>query len=858
MRSLLGHLLRVVSWPHWVDHWFRTALTVVGVSLGVATIVAVADITDSVLESFEHMVETVAGASALEVTSSGGPIDEALIGTAATTPGVKEAAGLVEAFVGLTDLPAETLYVLGIDFLGSSVWRAQMPRDAIDIPDELAFISQLDSVMLGRAFATRAGVREGAEVRVISPGGTRVLRVRGMLGDVAPARLFDGAIAVMDLPAAQRLLGREGHVDRIAIELEPGVATEPVRQRLAERVGPGVEVGVPEARGAQAEKLLFSLQSILVVAGSLAVIVGAFIVYHAVVLSVQQRRRQFALLNAVGIERSTLVRLCLVETAGLAVVGVLLGILGGRMLASFASGIVGSATSEIWLRVPIDRAAHSVSGMVTAAVVGLTMALAAAYLAVRSTFAAPTVEALRPVAVETESRSTSSVGAVVVGLLLVAATWLVVLADPRRRWMVVAIVIASQLVAYCGGALLAPPLVSAIGAMLRRAVGHWQSLPVRLAVDNFSRSPRRAGITVATITAAFGMAVCMVGLVQSFEGAWTGWIEQHFAADVFVGSGTRFRLLAGPAISLEVRELLAGIPGVASVEPFRVLPTRLEDQPVFLQGVSVADRLAHGGLPMVEGDLAQAAPALLDGTGVLLSDNLAFRLGLHRGNRVTLSTPGGPRTFRVEGTFVDYLGSLDLGAVAVADGQLATLWNDHSATLFRLWLEPGASVSAVRSAALGRLGPGYYAITSRQFLDAVQSVLRRFFVASWVLVLVAPLVGVIGVVNSQLATVVDRWTEIAMLRTIGVSRQDLSRSVLLECGALGAFGALFGLGLGAMLFAQFIGVSMRLLTGWRIPFALPLGPLVAGVLCTALISAAAGYVPARVAARLEARQQSPD
>jgi putative ABC transport system permease protein len=261
---------------------------------------------------------------------------------------------------------------------------------------------------------------------------------------------------------------------------------------------------------------------------------------------------------------------------------------------------------------------------------------------------------------------------------------------------------------------------------------------------------------------------------------------------------------------------------------------------------------------MVEGDLAQAAAALLDGTGVLLSDNLAFRLGLHRGDQVVLATPLGPRTFRVEGTFVDYLGSLDLGAVAVADEQLATLWDDHSATLFRLWLEPGASASAVRVAALDHLGPGYYAITSRQFLDAVQSVLRRFFVASWVLVLVAPLVGVIGVVNSQLATVVDRWTEIAMLRTIGVSRQDLSRSVFLECGALGACGALFGLGLGAMLFAQFIGVSMRLLTGWRIPFALPLGPLVAGVLCTAVISAAAGYVPARVAARLEARQQSLD
>jgi ABC-type antimicrobial peptide transport system permease subunit len=119
-------------------------------------------------------------------------------------------------------------------------------------------------------------------------------------------------------------------------------------------------------------------------------------------------------------------------------------------------------------------------------------------------------------------------------------------------------------------------------------------------------------------------------------------------------------------------------------------------------------------------------------------------------------------------------------------------------------------------------------------------------------------VGVIGVVNSQLATVVDRWTEIAMLRTIGVSRRDLTRAVLLECGAIGALGGLCGLVLGSMLFAQFVTVTMRLLTGWRIPIVLPLAPLVAGVGVAGLIAAAAGWVPARVAARLEARQQSLD
>ena len=49
---LLAHLLRVVSLPHWRSHRVRSALTVVGVALGVATVVGVADVSRSVLASF--------------------------------------------------------------------------------------------------------------------------------------------------------------------------------------------------------------------------------------------------------------------------------------------------------------------------------------------------------------------------------------------------------------------------------------------------------------------------------------------------------------------------------------------------------------------------------------------------------------------------------------------------------------------------------------------------------------------------------------------------------------------------------------------------------------------------------------
>jgi ABC-type antimicrobial peptide transport system permease subunit len=86
----------------------------------------------------------------------------------------------------------------------------------------------------------------------------------------------------------------------------------------------------------------------------------------------------------------------------------------------------------------------------------------------------------------------------------------------------------------------------------------------------------------------------------------------------------------------------------------------------------------------------------------------------------------------------------------------------------------------------------------------------------------------------------------------------LTRSVLLECAALGALGGASGVALGVMQGAQMMHVSLRLATGWRIPLLVPPLPLVAAVLLAAVVSALAGYVPARAAARLDRGMRSVD
>jgi putative ABC transport system permease protein len=365
---------------------------------------------------------------------------------------------------------------------------------------------------------------------------------------------------------------------------------------------------------------------------------------------------------------------------------------------------------------------------------------------------------------------------------------------------------------------------------------------------------------VATIGATMGIAVTVATLVASHDAMSIGWIEQHFRADLFVGSGDRVRLMPGNPMDPSVADTVAAVAGVESVERFRMLPVEIEGHPAFVQGVAVRERLARGGLPMVRGTLEGATPALEAGDAVLLSENLAYRLDRRVGDSVLLPTPTGERRFEVAGIYVDYLGSLDHGAVLVADEVLRERWGDDRANLLRVWLHPGTTVGDVRAAVLAALGSstGYFVLTSRSFVDGIRSVIDRFFAATWALEVVAVIVGIIGVINTQLANVIDRGPEIGVMRTIGVARRDVVRSVILECGALGAIGGVLGVALGLVFGAQIVLISLRLVTGWNMPLVVPVWPLVGAVVIAAAGSALAGFVPARRAAQLGMTQRSLD
>ena len=834
----------------------RSLATVAGLTLGVAVVIAIRLANAGSIRGFEAALDVVAGQTSLEIVGAGVGVPDGQL----EHLGWLRDYGLVSPLIARTarlrapDGTEQPLQVLGIDVLRDRPFReyqlVEFARGGRDpsAQELLALLLDSRSVVLTERFATRHGIELGSAVELVIGDRVHDALVRGLLLDEGPARVVDGQLALLDVAVAQLLFDRIGWLDRVEIQLHDSTGIDEAEEAIAARLPDGLRVQRPAQRGRQVEKMLAAFHFNLTALSYIALVVGLFLVYNTVAVSVISRRGEIGTLRALGATRRKLLGLFLGEAALLAGLGTAVGVPAGWLLAQGAIRLTSTTVNALYITSAAAVPPLAWFDLLLAGGVATPLALAAAAIPALEGARLTPISAVRG-ADRFASGQRQRMGrmALVAAVLFGLAGWLSTL-EPVGGLPLYGL--GATLAVMGGGAALVPLLLTWLRRVGRRAFVRWFKVEGMLAHANLSASVGRLTVSVAALVVSLAMLAAIAIMVGSFRDTVTYWVGQTLRADLFVSAAGRGPAGPSPTISSDAERRVAAHQSVVAIDQFQSvdLPYGADGDLIILGAGNFEVLLEHGGLLFKEPESGRNAMARAVGAdAVVVSEAFALKQRVAVGETIALETPEGARPFRVEAIYYDY--SSDRGLVVMDRSTFERHYGAQRPAGLTVYLDPAADPVTVREELLAGLGPDHrlFINTNATLRAEVLRIFDATFAITYALEAIAIFVAIMGVATTLLTLVLERREELAMLRLVGAGRAQITRMVVLEAAMLGVVSQALGLAVGVVLSVILIYVINVQSFGWTIQFDLPIWFLVRSTVLVAVATAVAGLYPARVA-----------
>jgi putative ABC transport system permease protein len=837
-------LLRGVTLPYFRKHWVITLLTLVGVMLGVGVYIAIELSSASLKVSLRRTVDRIAGKAQLEVSAGEAGVPENTVDRVRAVPGVAAAQPVIEAIVRPEGAGESSLMVLGVDLLGDRSIRDWDFEDQDVLDDPLIFLAQPDSICVTKAFAARKGLKIDDTFRLETGHGWKRFTVRGLIEPKGPATAFGGNVAMMDLYAAQFVFARGRLFDRVDVVLDPGVTVEEGAKRLTAALGAGYRAETPARRGAEMEVLIENFGRTLALGSWQAMFISVFLIFNVFAVAATRRRREIGILRSLGVSRGAILRLFLVEGAIIGAVGSALGVAAGLALARVTTRFIAGITEMAY---GLTHSASSVvvtpEVLVVGVALGLVSAVAAAFLPALGAARLQPVEALAKGRFQRDFEGTNRLR-LAAGLVVAGIAAAVVVTIARRSFDGA---VAGMLLINVAALLLAPSLIGPLLRALRPVMEKAFGAEGRLATDTLLQSPRRTSATVLALMVSLGFVLTLGGLTHAFRRSYTVWMDGVMTADFYVTASDRF-FAKSYHLPPEFAGILAGIPGVRWVEPFRGLHIEFRGKRPILATLPLAKTFRRLEMPLVSGSRLDLVERVPKGEGVAVSDNFARIFSLGVGDPLTLDTPTGPLTIPILAVVRDY--SSDQGTIWMDRSVYVARWKDEGVDTIDILLEPGASRDGVANEVRSRLGDKtdrLFVMTTDEMKASIRNLLNQFFALSYVQLVIALLVAVLGITNTLVISVAERRRELGILKALGSERRQVAALIILEATGIAIVGGILGFALGSYLIYYAAETISAANTGWTLPYSFPVGLAALLAPLVLVVTVLAALYPARLA-----------
>ena len=778
-------------------------LTVIGVALGVASVLSIQIINRNALAAFVGSVTAVSGDADLTVLGRIPSFAEQLYPAVLATPGVRAAWPLVRVDVALLERQEVFLDVVGIDFFAP----IDIPWQDESEPDDLSdSMSTIGWVAITPTLAQQMQWNVGDTFNV-AIGSRSVTLVVGALVDFqAMTPLASPKLVVMDIAQAQSLLGRVGEIHQIDVKLVDGVSLPQMQARLQNRLGEAVRVVTPEQREQQAQGLLSAFRLNLTALSLISLFVGMFLVYSSTQASLVRRREEFGLLRSLGATRRQVLGLIFSEIAILGGLGVVLGLPIGYWVAQANVEMVSATLTNLYLLEAISTLEMTWWLYGLGIVIGVGGALAGALIPAfdmsrrdtRSLLAAFTLH-------EKVGSLAPRLFALGISLVLLGAAWYGLLG---RHWKHAGFVLGVAL-------LVAIPLVTPF--VMREVCG-------RVRVRNFGLGYSLKGLaarlqttafSVASLAVAVSMLIGITLMIGSFRRTMEVWIGTSIQADIYVSPASWRGSGSESSLEPHVIATLSQHPGVRDVDRLRRFTGYTGEQRVGIAGVEMRLEAEAARFPLLNGDPQTAYRQVLEHDAVFIGETLARQIDLWAGDVLPLYTADGVRSFPIAAVYYDY--STEGGTVVMDLGTMTEKFGPGPINSVALYLRPGYEAEQVVDELKTTFSNLPLQIRSNQRLR--REVLRIFdqtFAVTQLLQVMSLLIAVCGITLMLLVLAREQVSELALYRSLGAGRLQIFRMFLGKGLGMGVMGWVLGLVGGVLLAGLLIYVINRAYFGWTI------------------------------------------
>jgi putative ABC transport system permease protein len=822
----------------------RLALTVLAVALGVAVVLAIDLAGNAAAGSFHSSMETLAGDNDLEIVASGG-VPENIFETLTTQPYPLRISPRVEDYAVVVETQ-QTLPLIGVDFIAEggryasqNTGEANKPTPKDSAGEVLKQMQEPTSIWIGSSLKKNLG----DTIELLINDQALLCTVRG----VYPDSSGNESAVVMDIAAAQRALKRFGRIDRVLVKLPQGSNLQEWQIRIREVLPAGVEVR-PQGTGTdENRKMLTAFRWNLRLLSYIALVVGAFLIFNTISVSVVRRRHEIGVVRALGATQGMVLTAFLGEAAVIGLAGAILGLPLGRVMAAGAVKLMALTVEALYVSSRPGPIALTPWSVLLALLIGVGVAMFSAISPAREAMQVSPIDAMAKGRREYAARTHKERDLVIALLLAVAGTVAAkipaVAGKPLFGYLATILLIVAS-------AFAIPAVVNLISLATARLLGKLIGVEGMLASRSLAASLRRTSVLVGALSTAIAMMVSVGIMVGSFRQTVLTWMNDQLPADLYLRPAGNPAADRHPTISLELTERIAKIEGVAAVDRLRAYEISFDRMPATLASVDLRVLRSYRNSNFFSGRPTETVLGELRGVNtVVVSEPFTYKHHVKTGDTIPLALGESHANFRIVDVYYDY--ASERGYILMDRDTMLRYLPDPTPSNLAVFVAPHANAEEVRKKIVEAAAGHHILIFSDRDLrtEAIR-IFDRTFAITYALEAVAVVVAVMGIAGALLALVIDRRRELGLLRFLGASASQIRKLILVEAGLLGLLANLAGFVLGYCLSLILVFVINKQSFGWTIRFHWPVAILLGALSVVYLTTVLSGLYPARVAVRL--------